>query len=248
MQITLKILDCFVLPRRTSRLVAMTLMVFFFLLSEHPLILAQQDSTHGVIRDANTSHLLLSPTARSLPEDKGYINFAEIVMPNFGYGITDEFMIRGGFIPFLISDHILYFTSASLQVAEYGDLTISGGVILTDLTGTQRNWENALYGYGIVSYGNDVAVIHAGFGGGYSGKRESSSAVFMIGGEWKFARTTKLISENWIISETGTGAYSLGLRIFGRSLAGELGGVIITQPHSFKIETFVPWIGITFIL
>jgi hypothetical protein len=205
-------------------------------------LFAQTDSTHGTMPDANISKLLISPTARSLPADNGYINLAEIIIPNFGYGVTDEFMIRGGFTPFTVSGHILYFGLAQLQVAEYGDLAISGGIILSDFTGAARNWENALYGYGIVSYGND------GFGGGYSSKRESSSAVFMIGGEWKVARTTKLISENWIVSETGSAAYSLGIRIFGRTLIGELGGVIVTAQHSFKIESIVPWIAITFIL
>jgi len=205
-----------------------------------------QDSTQYI--DANTSRLLVSPTARSLPADNGYINLAEIVFPNFGYGFSDEFMVRGGFTPFTISGHILYFGLASLQVAQYGDLDISGGIVLTDITGAARSWETTLYGFGIVSYGNDVAAIHAGFGGGYSGMRESSSAVFMIGGEWKIARTTKLITENWLISETGSSAYSLGVRIFGKTLTGELGGMIITSDHNTKIESIVPWIGITFIL
>lgn len=201
-----------------------------------------------MIPDGSLSKLFVAPSARSLPEDNGYINLAEIIMPNFGYGITDELLVRGGFTPFTISGRILYFGLAQLQVANYGDLLVSGGIILTDFTGTARKWENAFYGYGIVSYGNAVAAIHAGFGGGYSGTRESSSAVFMIGGEWRVARTTKLISENWIVSETGSEAFSLGLRIFGRTLAGDLGGVIITAQHSFKIESIVPWIGLTFFL
>lgn len=211
-------------------------------------VFAQKDSGETVIPDGNLSRIFVSPTARSLPEDKGYINLAEIIMPNFGYGVTDEFMVRGGFTPFTISGRILYFGLASLQVAQYGNLLISGGIIVTDFTGAARNWESALYGYGIVSYGDDVAAIHAGFGGGYSGTKESSSAVFMIGGEWKVARTTKIISENWVVSETGSGAYSLGLRIFGRSLSGELGTVIITAQNSFKIESVIPWIGLTFFL
>jgi hypothetical protein len=220
----------------------------FLLISWNSFLFGQSDSLHGAIPDGNLSKIFIAPTARSLPEDHGYINLAEIIFPNFGYGFTDEFMVRGGFTPFTVSGHILYFGLAQLQVAEYGDLTISGGILLTDLTGNDRHWENALYGYGIVSYGNDIAAIHAGFGGGYSGKRESSSAVFMVGGEWKVARTTKLISENWIVSETGSSVFSLGLRIFGRDLEGELGGIIITSQHTFKIESIVPWIGITFIL
>lgn len=157
-------------------------------------------------------------------------------------------MVRGGFTPFTIEGHIMYFGLASLQVADYGDLKISGGIVLTDMAGSARNWETALYGFGIVSYGNDIAAIHAGFGGGYSATRESSSAVFMLGGEWKIARTTKLVSENWIISENGSGAYWLGVRIFGKALIGELGGVIVTTDSNKKIEAIVPWIGITFIL
>ncbi|MFI5264106.1 MAG: hypothetical protein ACHQM6_06295 [Candidatus Kapaibacterium sp.] len=226
-----------------------TIVKYFFLLGSliaSGNLFGQTDSTKGTMPDANTSRLLVSQTARSLPADNGYIDLAEIIFPNFGYGVTDEFMIRGGFTPFTVSGHILYFGLAQLQIADYGDLTISGGIILTDFTGSSRNWENALYGYGILTYGNDVAAIHAGFGGGYSSTRESSSAVFMIGGEWKVARTTKLISENWIVSETGSAAYSLGLRIFGTILTGELGGVILTARHSFAIESIVPWIAITF--
>ncbi|MDP4220656.1 MAG: hypothetical protein Q8916_12210 [Bacteroidota bacterium] len=222
--------------------------VTLFLILTWGTTFAESDSLQNSIPDANLSKLLVAPTSRSLPEDKGYINLAEIIMPNFGYGITDEFMIRGGFTPFTVSGRVLYFGLAQLQVADYGDLLFSGGILLTDFTGAARKWENALYGYGIVSYGNDVSAIHAGFGGGYSGTRESSSAVFMVGAEWKIARTTKLISENWIVSETGSAALSLGLRIFGKTLTGELGGIIITSNHAFKIESIIPWIGITFIL
>jgi hypothetical protein len=244
MYLTFEILDCFV--SRYRSFLAMTLLGLFLILINNTLF-AQEDSL-SKIPDANTSHLFISPTARSLTEDNGYINLGEIIIPNFGYGITEEFMVRGGFTPFTISGRILYFALASLQVAHYGDLDISGGIVLTDFTGVGRNWENAFYGYGITTYGNDVAAIHAGFAGGYSGTRESNSAIFMIGAEWKIARTTKLITENWIVSETGSGAYSLGLRIFGRSLTGDLGGVIITSDHNSKIESVVPWIGITFIL
>jgi hypothetical protein len=246
-------------PAKSERILKNLMSFFFFrnfrsyfflvgILAAANHVLYAQDSTQDTLSDANTCRLLVSPTARALRQDNGYINLAEIVFPNFGYGITDEFTIRGGFTPFTISGHILYFGNASLQVAQYGDLEISGGVVLTDITGAARKWETTLYGYGIVSYGNSVAALHAGFGGGYSGMRESSSAVFMIGGEWKIARTTKLISENWLISETGSGAYSLGLRIFGKTLSGELGGLIITSDKNKKIESIIPWIGITFIL
>ena len=209
---------------------------------------AQVDTTRLEMDTINHCRLLAGPTARSLPEDKGYINLAGIIFPNFGYGITDEIMIRGGITPFTISGNILYFGLGQLQVAQYGDLAIAGGILLTDITGGARNWENTFYGYGAVSYGTDAVAIHAAFGGGYSSTRESSTAVFMIGGEVKVARTTKLISENWIVAESGSAAYSLAVRIFGTALTGELGGVIVTDLRTFKIGSVVPWLGITFIL
>jgi hypothetical protein len=223
------------------------LFLFVFLLSVGDL-LAQADSTRLEMDSINHCRLLVAPTARSLPEDKGYINLAGIIFPNFGYGITDELMIRGGITPFTISGNILYFGLGQLQVAQYGDLSVAGGILLTDMTGNARNWENTFYGYGVVSYGSDIAAIHAAFGGGYSSTRESSTAVFMIGGELKIARTTKLITENWIVAESGSAAYSLAIRIFGSALTGELGGVIVTDLRTFKIGSVVPWIGITFIL
>ncbi|MEP7233690.1 MAG: hypothetical protein ABI778_00210 [Ignavibacteriota bacterium] len=205
---------------------------------------AKVDSTH-MVTDGNISKLLLSPTARSLPADQGYINLAEIIMPNFGYGITDEIMVRGGFTPFTVSGHVLYFGSAQLQVANYGDMDISGGAILTNFTGSGRGWESALYGYAIVSYGDEIAALHGGFGGGYSSKKESSSAVFMLGAEWRISKSAKLVSENWIISETGASVFSLGIRVIGTTLIGELGGAILTSGTPIKIESIVPWIGIT---
>jgi hypothetical protein len=230
--------------RRTDLLLISTFQVVLLLTVCNAF--AQEDTSR--IRDANSSHLFIAPTARSLPADSGYINLAGIIFPNFGYGITDEFMVRGGLTPIVIDGHLLYFGLASLQVAHYGDLDISGGIILTDLTGYSRHWENTLYGFGIISYGSDDLSVHAGFGGGYSGARESNSAVFMLGAEWKIARTTKIITENWIIPESGSSVYSLGVRIYGKSLIGELGAVVITTNSNLTVGAIVPWLGLTFVL
>jgi len=62
----------------------------FFLI----LVISVPVFAQDTIRDANISRLLVAPTARSLPADNGYINLAGILFPNFGYGISDEFMVR----------------------------------------------------------------------------------------------------------------------------------------------------------
>lgn len=207
-----------------------------------------QDSLQRVAQNASDSRLLMAPTANSLSADNGYINFAGVIFPNFGYGISDEFMIRGGFTPFTVSDHVLYFGLASLQVADYGYLKLAGGVALTDITGSSRGWESAIYGFGIASYGTEAGGVHLGFGGGYSGKTESNSAIFMIGADYRISKSSKIISENWIVAESGSGAYSLAIRISGTALSGDLGAVMITASGDQKVTGIIPWIGLTFFL
>src|SRR5437870_1161764 len=72
--------------------------ICFFILITGSLSAFAQDSLL-VIPDANASRLFSAPTARAISEDHATLNFAEIIVPNFSYGVTDEFMIRGGFTP-----------------------------------------------------------------------------------------------------------------------------------------------------
>src|ERR1043165_8539272 len=114
------------------------------------------------------------------------------------------------------------------------------------MTGESRNWEGSLYGFGVMGYTNSRFGLYAGFGGGYSANRESSSAIFMVGGKYDISSHNAVVTENWFISESATDAFSIGLRIWGRVLSGEFGVLAITKPHSLEFQTVAPWVSLSY--
>lgn len=207
--------------------------------------LAQSESIH-LSGDNDTFRLFLAPTSLTLPANHGSVQLAELSVPCVNYGIIDELIVRGGITPFTITGHSLYFGMLGLQVFDYDGFSGVGGVAFTDITGASRNWEPALYGFGVIGYSNSKFGVFTGFGGGYSSSRESNSAIFMVGGEYSISAHNTLVSENWFVSETGVDAFSIGIRIFGKTLSGEFGIVAITKEHSLKISTVAPWISLSY--
>lgn len=210
-----------------------------------PGVYAQGDSVRRT-SDPNAFRLFMAPTSETLPADHGTIQMAEIVVPTVNYGIIDELIVRGGFTPFTISSHVLYYGLAGLQIFDYNGFSGVGGIAFTNATGTERAWESALYGFGVVGYTANNFGIYGGIGGGYSGRRESNTAIAMLGGEVSISAHNKLISENWIISESETNAFAIGLRSYGSLLSVDIGVIGVTESHSLKFTTVVPWVALSY--
>lgn len=210
----------------------------------HQDVFAQSDSVKHTA-DPNAFRLLFAPTSETLPANHGTIQMAEIVVPTVNYGILDELIVRGGITPFAISSHVLYYGFAGLQIFDYDGFAGVGGVAFTNATGDARSWESTMYGFGVIGYTTPDFGIYGGFGGGYSGKTESSTALLMLGGEYSLSAHNKLISENWIISETQTNAFALGIRSFGSLLSFDIGVIAITESHSLKFTQLLPWVALS---
>lgn len=206
---------------------------------------AQTDSTRPP-RDPNAFRLFLAPTSVTLPENHGTIQLADIVVPTVNYGIIDELIVRGGVTPFAVSSHLLYYGLTGLQIFDYDGFSGVGGVVMTNATGDARGWESTFYGFGVIGYTAKDFGVYGGFGGGYSGKRESSTAIFMLGGEYAVSAHNKLITENWFVGESGSNAFSVGLRSYGRLLSFDIGIMGMTGAHSSKITTVVPWVALSY--
>ncbi|HYM19972.1 MAG TPA: hypothetical protein VEW28_03095 [Candidatus Kapabacteria bacterium] len=224
------------------------LYVFFaftiFLLSTR--CFAQTDSLSILHRDPNLFRLFLAPTSETLPANHGTFQLAELSVPAINYGIIDELTARIGITPFSISGHNLYYALFGLQVFNYSGFSGVGGFALTNATGSYRNWEGSVYGFGVIGYTTNSYGIYGGFGGGYSSTRESNSAIFMLGGEYAISAHNKLITENWFVSESGSNAFSIGDRIYGNVLSFDLAVVAFTESHSMKITTVEPWVSLSY--
>jgi hypothetical protein len=206
---------------------------------------AQSDSLHPST-DPNAFRLFMAPTSVTLPANNGTIQLAELSIPCINYGVIDELIVRGGFTPFTISSHILYYGMAGLEIFNYSGFSGVGGLAITNMTGESRGWEGSLYGFGVIGYTNSKFGVYSGFGGGYSASRESSSAIFMVGGVYDISNHNAIVTENWFISESESDGFSIGLRIWGKVLAGEFGVLAITKPHSWEFQTVAPWVSLSY--
>ena len=201
----------------------------------------------GEIRrtDPNRTRLLFAPTARTLPKGKGYFSVYEIFFPMAAVGITDFITLSGGISLFPgIERQILYF-APKVRFFEVEKSTLSGGLLYMVLPGSDGGTLGILYG--VYTYGTSSSALTVGLGWGLEDGEFSKKPLIVLGGELQIARSTKLITENWLLpGEAGT-VLSLGIRFFGSRLAADFG--LITHTDILKDAEgfpFLPWIGFAY--
>lgn len=73
--------------------------------------------------------------------------------------------------------------------------------------------------------------------------------MLILGGELKLSNSAKLISENWIpTSPESVKIYSLGVRFFGKKVAGDFGLMypLGNDGESISGWPFIPWISLSY--
>lgn len=199
--------------------------------------------------DPNSSRLFFAPTGRTMKQGEGYFSVAEIFFPMVAYGVTDYINVAGGIslIPWV--DGQLYYFNFKARPVHLNDFDLSAGVFYANVTSSSEGGVGALYLMG--TYGNDKSALTLGGGYGFStDEGVSDYPVLIIGGELQFSKSSKLISENWIITgNNGTGIVSLGVRFFGRKMAGDFGLIYDTDISGGNGSSgwpFIPWVGLHF--
>ncbi len=197
--------------------------------------------------DPNTSRLFFAPTGRTIKQGSGYFSVAEIFFPMVAFGVTDYLNLAGGISLVPFSEGQLYYFNLKGRPVHVRDFDLSAGVFYTNVTSSDEGGVGALYLMG--TYGDDKNAIT--FGGGYGFSTDngvSDYPVLIIGGELQMSKSTKLISENWIITgDNGAGIISLGVRFFGRNMAGDFGLVYAADSEGGSGTSgwpFLPWVGL----
>jgi hypothetical protein len=198
--------------------------------------------------DPNSSRLFFAPTGRTMKQGDGYFSVAEIFFPMVGYGVTDYISIAGGISLVPFAEGQLYYFNLKVRPVHVKDFDLSTGVFYTSVTADDQGGAGALYLMG--TYGNDKNA--ATFGGGYAFSTEngvSDYPVLIVGGELQMSKSLKLISENWIVTgKNGTVTMSLGVRFFGRHVAGDFALIynVDVAGESSSGWPFIPWLGISY--
>ena len=199
--------------------------------------------------DPNSSRLFFAPTGRTMKQGDGYFSVAEIFFPMVAYGVTDYINVAGGISLVPGFDGQLYYFNLKARPVHLKDFDLSAGVFYANVTSYTEGGDGALYLMG--TYGDDRNALT--LGGGYGFNTDdgvSDYPVLIIGGELQMSKSAKLISENWIITgDNGAGIISLGVRFFGRNMAGDFGLIYFTDSDGGSGSSgwpFIPWLGLHF--
>lgn len=193
--------------------------------------------------DANSTRLLFSPTARSLPRGQGYVGVYEFILPFVQVGVTDRLSFGIGTPLLFLGDDTSrpVWVTPKYQFYRSERVSAAAGVMHFHVFG-----EDARVGvaYGVATIGSDDNALTVGTGWAYSRYYEDEyapscssiparpceptrtaqvegSPVLMVGGERRISRRAKFITENYVVD--GSGIVSFGVRFLGERLSADLG-------------------------
>jgi hypothetical protein len=175
-----------------------------------------------------TRLLLLSPTARTIPQGAGYVSAFWVVFPFVAYGVTDAFTVAAGtpVIPQVIG-RVVY-VAPKLRVVHSPTMDVAVGTLA--LFATEEIDQGSVgIAYGVATYGDAAGdnAITAGAGWGWAlGRGDawlSNDPLLMVGGEFRVGRTVKLVTENFFVPTESVGLVSGGVRLFGERLSVDAG-------------------------
>lgn len=191
--------------------------------------------------DPNDTHLFLAPTARSLPAGKVSFMVYELFFPVLSVGVTDYFMLSGGFslFPGLAVDEQIKYFSAKISPLSDSKFQIALGSTYF-MTWNQNDFA---VGFGTTTYSSGRFGLTAGLGFGYSDREIMETPVLILGGEVRISDNAKLITENWFWSGEEASFLSLGIRFFNKKISGEIGLILPAFEYS---GSFIPWFGFAY--
>jgi hypothetical protein len=187
--------------------------------------------------DANHSRLLFAPTGRTLHANQGYVGVF-LVLPFIGYGFSDDFTFAGG-IPFVGGTlaQTPFWIAPKLRIQNRPDRQVSVGAFLFHVPGwSDSGWTDSEdpdprasddvrwlgIGYGVGTFGDTDRALHVGLGGAFTDSGAGPYLPMMLGGEYRFGRRSKWITENWWVPGE-VGLSSVGVRLIRTSWTTDLG-------------------------
>jgi hypothetical protein len=189
--------------------------------------------------DPNTTRLFFGPTGRTLEQGSGYFADYYLFFPVVGYGVHDRVTLSAGMsiIPGL-SSQLLYVTAKVGVVRSDNAAVALGGFYATVPDEADAALGTA---YGVATFGSTDHAIT--FMGGYpfTTQEVAQEPLFMMGGETRIGRRTKVLGELWKFPETSEVPVVFGLRLFGDRLAVDF-GFVYALGSSTEGWPLVPWV------
>lgn len=187
--------------------------------------------------DPHATRLFFGPTARAIPRGEGYLGVYELFFPFVSYGVTDRFTISAGtpIIPEAIGK--LFYLAPKYEVLRTPRASAAVGVLA--LFASEEDVFSGSIGllYGVGTFGSPDAAVTVGatvpFIAAEGESDVGNQPAFMVGGESRLTRRTKLITENYLFPSESGALLSAGARFFGERLSADFGvGLAVGQGGS----------------
>jgi hypothetical protein len=170
--------------------------------------------------DPNPTRLFFAPTGHNLRRGEGYFGVYELFFPFVTFGVTDRITVAAGspVFPGVVAELAYLAPKVQVVASEKTNIAVGGFAFLSsDETGA------AGIVYGVGTFGKDDALtVGAGLPFA-SGDGFLERGVFMLGGETRIGRGTKLLTENYLVPGESGAVVSGGVRFFSESLSADFG-------------------------
>ncbi|HEX5724843.1 MAG TPA: hypothetical protein VFX98_05225 [Longimicrobiaceae bacterium] len=207
---------------------------------------AQTDGNRWV-PDPLASKLLVGPTARSIPSGQFDAGVMEVLVPFVSFGAFDRFSLTAAMPLPMMTENVdrQFFLLPKAEVVRTGSLSAAVG--LGAILGDEDIDAPVAMGFGVVTVGPPDRAVHFGAATGLIDRSgaEARGVLWMLGGEQRIGRRTKLLTENYSTFDGESTILSGGMRVFGRHFAVEVaGGVFISEDET----SLFPLLNLTYSL
>lgn len=192
--------------------------------------------------DPNQTRLLFAPTGKALKSGQGYFSVYEIFFPFIAVGITDYLTLAGGFSLVPGAESQLLYLAPKITPIHLEKFDLAAGVLYMKVP---EEDEGVGIIYSVGTYGNESVSFTLGLGFAFAGGEVADKPVFALGLEARISKSTKFITENWLIPDSEVQLISAGIRFFGENLAADFALIYPAgaDPEGFP---FIPWIGFAY--
>jgi hypothetical protein len=164
----------------------------------------------------NGNRLFFGPTARNLRQGEGVVQDVWIYLAGINYGITDNISL-GGYIsgiPGVAPQNQLLLLTPKVSLPLREDLHVAAGVLYMRIP----DFDNGGFGvgllYGALTSGSADNNVTVGLGYGFASGGVGSTPTLLLGGQRRISRKVSLLTENYLIANSGAGAFGLyGLKV-----------------------------------
>ena len=192
----------------------------------------------------NPYRYLLFPSAFTLPRGEIQYQNTYLFLNTIGIGITDYFSVSGGleFISTLVGSPVLYIApKVGFPITD--NLRLGAGGIYLNGTG-ELNFGGIAAGYALATIGNQDRNANVGLGYASLSAENVGAPLLTISGMLRLGRHLGLVTENWLLpGESESTLLSLGLRVMGRRIAGDI--AFFSSPLVISEGFLLPYLSLS---